>query len=286
MRALKHPFIVECLFDFRDSKHLYLGMELAHDSMYDRLSKIGKFSLQSSARYFWQLCDALQYLHGLSPRVIHRDIKPENVLLKEDRAKLCDFGWSALMNQAGLRGTFCGTPEYLAPEMVKNEGHDEKVDIWCLGVLLFEIALGESPFSSRCQEETCKRILRLEFRFGAADPQLRDLVRRLCRLQPRERPTAEEAKRDPFVTSRFAGEAGIAGEAGEAGAGEALPQLLAARQLGEAQLREAQQELRAMREQLGRELEQAAHAEQERTRLEAVAARQLRELQKLRAPHS
>lgn len=277
MRTLKHPFIVECLFDFRDSKHLYLGMELAHDSMYDRLSKIGKFSLQSSAQYFWQLCDALQYLHGLSPRVIHRDIKPENVLLREDRAKLCDFGWSALMNQAGLRGTFCGTPEYLAPEMVKNEGHDEKVDIWCLGVLLFEIALGESPFSSRCQEETCKRILRLEFRFGAADPQLQDLVRRLCRMQPRERPAAEEAKLDPFVTSRF--------DAVDE-AGEALQHLLAARQLGEAQLSEAQQELRAMREQLGRELEQAAHAEQEWTRLEAVAARQLRELQKLREPHS
>jgi serine/threonine protein kinase len=85
----------------------------------------------------------------MDPPIIHRDIKPENILLDGDGAvKLADFGWSNFIspNQAQARTTYCGTPEYLAPEMIKQAGHDKSLDIWNLGVLLFELLTGSPPF--------------------------------------------------------------------------------------------------------------------------------------------
>jgi aurora kinase len=80
--------------------------------------------------------------------IIHRDIKLENLLISEDGTlKLADFGWSNFGNgNASDRKTYCGTPDYLAPEMVNETGHTEKLDIWCVGILLFEILVGRTPF--------------------------------------------------------------------------------------------------------------------------------------------
>lgn len=75
---------------------------------------------------------------------MHRDIKPENILIAGDMYKIADFGWSNLNDD--LRNTFCGTPEYLSPEMIMGKGHNEKNDIWTLGILWYELMVGESPF--------------------------------------------------------------------------------------------------------------------------------------------
>jgi len=91
-----------------------------------------------------QILSAVKYLH--QNKIIHRDIKPENILLdKKGNVKLADFGWS---NFAGdkPRKTYCGTVDYLAPEMIDKSGHDEKLDIWCLGVLVYELLTGKTPF--------------------------------------------------------------------------------------------------------------------------------------------
>jgi len=203
LRSLRHPFIVELLFDFRDDSHVYLGMEFAEGGgMFDLLSKSGKFSHEVAAQYFYEVCDALEYLHTRPEKVIHRDIKPENILLDKDgHIKLADFGWSNYMEKnAAFRATFCGTPDYLAPEMIRGEGHNESLDMWEMGVLLYEMTVGKSPFGSSSQETTCRLILRCDLRFPSGmNPDAQDLIKKLCKLRPEERLTAAQAKRHVFV---------------------------------------------------------------------------------------
>jgi len=202
LRSLRHPHIVTLHFDFRDDAHVYLGMEFAAGGvLFDLLSKNGKFSLPVAAKYFYEVCDALDYLHNLPEKVIHRDIKPENILLDKDgHVKLADFGWSNIMDNAAFRATFCGTPDYLAPEMIRGEGHNESLDMWEMGVLLFEMTVGKSPFGSSSQEATCRLILRVELRFPSnLDPDAKDLIANLCKLPAEARLSASQAKSHAFV---------------------------------------------------------------------------------------
>lgn len=90
---------------------------------------------------------ATKYLHSQPVPIIHRDIKPENILVFGDVLKLADFG-SCNIKDKLMKETVCGTPEYLAPEMLNNQGHDEKIDIWCIGILLYELLTGQTPFNS------------------------------------------------------------------------------------------------------------------------------------------
>ena len=95
-----------------------------------------------------ELINAVYYLHNMSPPIIHRDIKPENILLNENNIiKLTDFGWSNYISLNDVRKTFCGTPLYLAPEMIISDFHNEKVDIWCIGIILFELLVGRVSFN-------------------------------------------------------------------------------------------------------------------------------------------
>lgn len=99
----------------------------------------------------------IDYLH--KNKIIHRDLKPENLLLdKEGNIKICDFGWSAEMMQTNTRTTFCGTIDYMTPEMLEDKPHDHTLDLWCLGVLLYELLHGHAPFKGRNDYEKCQNI--------------------------------------------------------------------------------------------------------------------------------
>jgi len=87
---------------------------------------------------------ALDYLHSHNPPILHRDIKPENILISDKGLKIADFGWSS--TQEVLRNTYCGTPDYLSPEMILGSGHNEKLDIWSVGVLMYEMLHSQPPF--------------------------------------------------------------------------------------------------------------------------------------------
>lgn len=214
--SLRHCRIVRLHFDFQDSQFMYLGMEFAKGgSLFDRLRAMGKFQAEVAARYFLETCEALDYLHHLKEKVIHRDIKPENILLDvEDHIKVADFGWANLV-EADKRETFCGTLDYLPPEMILGQGHDESADMWNMGVLLYEMCTGKSPFGAQSKETTCRLILAVDLRFEPDhDADSRDLIQRLLRKKPAERLVVRDAMCHKFITQfcdRFGAAAPIEG---------------------------------------------------------------------------
>lgn len=208
LQGLDHPHIVRLHCDFRDKDNIYLGMEFAEGGgMFNALYQLGKFPLEPSAQYFYETCDALDYLHTLPEKIIHRDIKPENILFDKDRhVKLADFGWSNLMGGLALRSTPCGTPDYLAPEMVRNEGHNESLDMWEMGVLLYEMVVGKSPFGARSADQTYENICKCDLRFPPdIDLDAKDCITHLCKIDPNERLTAKQAKNHAFVARNYRG---------------------------------------------------------------------------------
>ena len=121
-------------------------MELSKQgSLYRKLKIEKKFSETSTGRYMLNVLSAMHFLHQQDPPILHRDLKPENLLMFDGGVvKITDFGWSA--EQSEVRNTFCGTQEYLAPEMIEGSGHDEKLDVWTLGILVYELIHGKTPF--------------------------------------------------------------------------------------------------------------------------------------------
>lgn len=129
MYCLDHPNIIKLYNHFEDDTNFYLIMELAENgSLFNKVVKLKSFDEATAAQYLRELALAVQYLHTRDPAIIHRDIKPENIFLDGDgRAKLGDFGWSSFSE--GERSTYCGTLEYLAPEMIDRSGHDTRLDL-------------------------------------------------------------------------------------------------------------------------------------------------------------
>ena len=156
MYSLTHPHIVKLYNHFEDDKNFYLVLELASGgTLWQRLARFKSFDEASAAQYLREVILAVEYLHSRDPPIIHRDIKPENILLdkegREGRVKLADFGWSNFFNTDRTRMTYCGTLDYLAPEMINQQGHSTKLDIWNLGVLLYELLTGTAPFQASNQ---------------------------------------------------------------------------------------------------------------------------------------
>lgn len=184
---LRHPNILRLYGYFYDSIRVYLILEYApQGELYKQLQKETKFTEKRSATYIAQLADALMYCH--SKKVIHRDIKPENLLvsLKGD-LKIADFGWS-VHAPSSRRTTLCGTLDYLPPEMVENRRHDEKVDLWGLGVLCYEFLVGKPPFEAPTSEETHKRISKVDLQFPShVSAGARDLISKLLKHDPQKR---------------------------------------------------------------------------------------------------
>lgn len=183
---------------FYDEKRVYLILEYAPGGeMYKVMQQEGIFSEAKTAKYVVQLGRALAYCH--ERRVIHRDIKPENLLLDGDgNLKVADFGWSCLANKP--RQTFCGTLDYLAPEMVSGTAYDASVDIWSLGVLMYECLVGNAPFESSTNDDTFHRIAKDTVVFPSrVAPDAQDLLRRILVKEPAKRLRIAEILRHPWV---------------------------------------------------------------------------------------
>lgn len=215
MYKLNHPNIVKLFTHFEDDENIYLVMELAtNGNLIERLNKQekGYFPEKKAVKYITQVVQALKYLHSQNPPIIHRDLKPENILLdKDDNCKLADFGSA---NQRVLTGTFVGTPLYMAPEMLLKSDYNQTLDIWSLGVLIFELLSGKPPFTVSptlekldAQEALTKNILEMDLEFPRWFPTLaKDLLEKMLNKNPKQRITIGEVESHQWLKSFEANE--------------------------------------------------------------------------------
>ncbi|XP_050307086.1 aurora kinase A-B-like isoform X2 [Anthonomus grandis grandis] len=200
---LRHPNILRMYGYFHDETRVYLILEYApKGAVYAALMKLPdkRFSEDVSANYIAQIADALRYCH--TRKVIHRDIKPENLLLGANgEIKIADFGWS-VHAPSSRRTTLCGTLDYLPPEMVTGKAHDEKVDLWALGVLCYEFLTGKPPFEAADYSQTYRRISRAIFSFPPyISDDAKDLVKRLLVVKPEARLPLDFVLQHPWIVN-------------------------------------------------------------------------------------
>ena len=133
--------------------------------------------------------------------ILHRDLKPENILLDEFcNVKLSDFGWAAKIREGQERRTFCGTYEYMAPEIFEGDDYNHSVDVWALGILLYELLHGHSPYSSTSVFKVYKNIIKAPLKFAPhIDSKAADLITRILDIEPSNRLTIQQIKAHPFL---------------------------------------------------------------------------------------
>ncbi|KAL7701083.1 protein kinase A catalytic subunit [Lotmaria passim] len=186
LQEVDHPFIVNMLRGFMDKNRLYILLEyVVGGELFSHLRKAGKFPNDVSKFYCAEVILAFEYLH--SKTIVYRDLKPENILLDQDgNIKITDFGFAKRVTERTF--TLCGTPEYLAPEIIQSKGHNKAVDWWALGILLYEMLVGYPPFFDDSPMKTYEKILVGKVLFPRwVDPKARDLIKGLLSLDPSKR---------------------------------------------------------------------------------------------------
>lgn len=196
---LRHKHIIRLFTHFHDKERIYLVLEYCSGGeVFNKLRDDGSFTEQETARCIFQLATALNYCQ--SKHVIHRDIKPENLLFDHDNnIKLADFGWGVHAPDS-RRMTMCGTLDYIPPEMIEKKKHDPTVDVWALGVLMYEFLCGTPPFESQEQKSTFSKIRNVKFVFpGHVSQSARDLICKLLTKDPSKRLSLDALPHHPFI---------------------------------------------------------------------------------------
>ncbi|CAD8085161.1 unnamed protein product [Paramecium sonneborni] len=207
MYGLEHPNIVKLYNHYEEEDYIYLILECATGGqLWQKLNRVGRFDEKTVKQFMQEAMSAIEYLHTRNPPIIHRDIKPENILLDANgHIKIADFGWSNINNHQ--RTTYCGTLDYLAPEMILECGHDEKIDNWSLGVLIYELLTGKAPFAPSSQIKDQKEsqkilednILKVKINFPNDFPSLaKSLVQGLLQKDPQKRFNIQKMREHPW----------------------------------------------------------------------------------------
>ena len=151
-----------------------------------------------------QVIEIIKYLHSLD--IIYRDIKPENILLDKDyNVKLCDYGWASYLSKGQFCSAYCGTPEYVSPEVIKKYPYNEKVDIWGIGVLIFELVFGYPPFTSNFNEDRFNNIKegKINWPKDLNDMELKDLIEKILKVNPKDRISLDEIEKHQWLFDTY-----------------------------------------------------------------------------------
>ncbi|TRY59161.1 hypothetical protein DNTS_032409 [Danionella cerebrum] len=188
LQTIRCDFIVTLHAAFKDSRFVYMIMEFCPGGeVWTKLKEVGRF--QENIAVFITACvvEAYAYLHNKG--VLYRDLKPENLMLdSKGYVKLVDFGFAKELSWGEKTYSFCGTPEYISPEIIQNQGHDFAADFWSLGVLIFELLVGSPPFSSSDPQKIYAKILDGLLKFPAFMSEAsKSIISKLCRPRPGQR---------------------------------------------------------------------------------------------------
>lgn len=197
-----HPNITRLYDHLEDKNNIYLVLEYVEKgSIYNLLKKKIRLREIDACEYFKQACIGVGFLHEMN--IIHRDIKSENLLIsKENVVKLCDFGWCAIGLQP--RVTFCGTADYMAPEMSQSESYNNKVDIWALGILLYEMLHGRTPYLSGNVFDKFVEIQKGDLRIREdISNSAKELIRSILQMDPDVRPCVMQILKNPWFSENI-----------------------------------------------------------------------------------
>lgn len=204
-RSLKHKHLVAFHSYFEDADNVYIILELCRRRSMMELHKRRKAITESETRYFLkQLLLGVKHLHD--NRVIHRDLKLGNLFLNDEmELKIGDFGLATRVDYEGERKrTLCGTPNYIAPEILCKKGHSYEVDIWSIGCILYTLLVGRPPFETQTLKDTYTRIKKNEYHIPSRiGPVARSLIQKLLQADPLQRPSVNKILEDDFMTMGY-----------------------------------------------------------------------------------
>ncbi|XP_030643855.1 ribosomal protein S6 kinase beta-2-like [Chanos chanos] len=189
LETIRHPFIVELWYAFQTGGKLYLILEcLSGGELFMQLEKEGIFMEDTACFYLGEITLALGHLHANG--IIYRDLKPENIMLNhQGHIKLTDFGLcKESIHDGTVTHTFCGTIEYMAPEILTRSGHNRAVDWWSLGALMYDMMTGSPPFTAENRKKTIDKILKGKLNLPPyLTPDARDMIKKLLKKNPTQR---------------------------------------------------------------------------------------------------
>ena len=201
-KKMHHPNIVKFEHFFEDGNNVYILLELCENKTMDDLLKTRKNLTELEVQYYvFNLIKALQYIH--SKRIIHRDLKIGNIFLtKTMELKLGDFGLSTELNyERQKKKSLCGTPNYIAPEIINEKAYSYEVDIWSLGIIIYTLIIGKPPFDSSDEKKIYEKIKSLQYSFPESynvSKEAKDLIKQILVLDPSKRPNLEQILNHTF----------------------------------------------------------------------------------------
>ncbi|CAG5130258.1 unnamed protein product [Candidula unifasciata] len=209
LRRVKHVYIIQLLEVFEAVDKVYMVMELATGGeLFDRIIAKGSFTERDAVKVLIMVLDGVKYLHGLG--ITHRDLKPENLLYyhpgHDSKIMITDFGLSAIVSsQDSHMTTTCGTPEYIAPEILARQPYTSQVDLWAIGVITYVLLSGTMPFDDEDRTQLYRLIIKGKYSFAGQhwkdiSSLAKDFINKTMTLDPNERLTASQACRHPWLT--------------------------------------------------------------------------------------
>lgn len=208
---VSHPNIVNTREVMDTPHYCFVVMEcMSGGELFDRVVEKEFYSELEAREAFWQMLEAIRFCH--SQNIVHRDLKPENLLYADTSEhaplKLADFGLAQMIKPEELMHHACGTPGYIAPEMLKDEAYGPKVDMWSLGVILYILICGFPPFYDEDEKKLFKAIKKGEYEFlspywDEASAEVKDLIEKCLVVDPEKRLGAEEAQSHPWLATDF-----------------------------------------------------------------------------------